>query len=106
MTRLRHVLVPGLVAISLALVHAQQTSSSYRTWSAYGGSPGQLRYSSLRQINRANVKQLQVAWSFDTRETGGLQTQPIVVDGIVYAYTPSHKAIAIDGATGKLLWTF
>ncbi len=106
MTRLRHVLVPGLVAISLALVDAQQTSSSYRTWSAYGGSPGQLRYSSLQQVNRSDVKRLQVAWSFDTGEAGGLQTQPIVVDGVLYAYSPSHKALAIDGATGKLLWTF
>src|SRR6185295_10309409 len=104
----RPLLVLGLLATGLVYAgQAQQApASSYRTWAAYGGGPEQLRYSSLQQINRSNVATLQVAWSFDTKETGGLQTQPIVVDGVLYAYTPTHKAIAIDAASGTLLWTF
>ncbi len=78
----------------------------YTTWSAYGGTPDQIRYSTLSQINRANVKQLQVAWTYDTGEPGGLQTQPIVADGILYASTPTHKTIALRAETGALLWTF
>jgi quinoprotein glucose dehydrogenase len=81
-------------------------SAAAREWPAYGGGPAQMRYSSLRQINRANVKQLQVAWTYDSGETGGLQTQPVVVDGVLYAYTPSHKTFAVRAATGELLWTF
>ena len=65
-----------------------------------------MRYSSLAQINRANVKNLQVAWSFDTGETGGLQTSPIIVDGVLYAYSPTQKVIALNARTGKLLWRF
>ncbi len=57
---------------------------TYRTWSAYGGGPEQIRYSKLDQINRSNVKQLQQAWIYDSGETGGLQTQPIVVDDVLY----------------------
>src|SRR5262249_25047393 len=78
----------------------------YRGWTAYGGGPEQIRYSSLQQINRANVKQLEVAWTYDTAETGGLQTQPVIVDGIMYAYTPTHKTFALRASTGQHLWTF
>jgi quinoprotein glucose dehydrogenase len=76
-------------------------------WPAYGGGPAGTRYSDLKQINRTNVKQLAVAWSYDTADgAGDPQTQPILVDGVLYGVTPRHKAIALDGATGKLLWTF
>jgi quinoprotein glucose dehydrogenase len=84
--------------------NASRTTQS-RIW-AYGGGPDQIRYSPLKQIDRANVKQLEVAWTYDTGETGALQTQPLVVDGVVYGYTPTHKTFAIDGATGAHLWTF
>src|SRR5579862_5433088 len=48
-------------------------------WPAYGGAAENMHYSELAQINRTNVKELSVAWSFDTGETGGLQTSPIIV---------------------------
>jgi len=85
---------------------AQQAPAPYTTWSSYGGTPDQIRYSALRQINRSNVRRLRVAWTYDSGESGGLQTQPIVVDGVLYAYTPTHKTIAIAADSGKLLWTF
>jgi len=72
----------------------------------YGGGPEQRRYSTSSQINRTNVKQLDVAWTFDTGEPGAMQTQPVVADGVLYGYTPAHKAFAINGATGDELWTF
>src|ERR1700693_203697 len=77
-----------------------------RDWPVYGGAAENNRYSNLTQINRKNVRQLKVAWTFDTGETGGLQTNPIIVGGVLYAYTPSQKVIALDAATGKLLWKF
>src|SRR5690606_41782490 len=73
---------------------------------AYGGGPEQLRYSSLDQINRSNVGSLQIAWIWDSGETGGLQTQPLVVDDVVFVYTPTHRTVALDGATGTVRWTF
>ena len=75
-------------------------------WPVYGGSPENNHYSSLVQINRANVKQLAVAWSFDTDEEGGLQTSPIIVNGVLYGITPTQKVFALDAATGKLKWEF
>lgn len=77
-----------------------------RDWPMYGGTPENDHYSSLRQVNRNNVKQLNLAWSFDTKEEGGLQTSPLVVDGVLYGLTPTQKVFALDAATGKLFWKF
>ena len=74
-------------------------------WREYGGHQG-TRYSTLTQINRANVRKLQVAWRYDTGETGGLQTQPLMANGLVYANTPGHRVIALDASTGALVWKF
>lgn len=82
------------------------TFAQQRDWPIYGGTPENNRYSTLKQINRENARKLKVAWTFDTGETGGLQTSPIVVAGVMYAYTPSQKVVAVDAATGKLLWKF
>jgi len=81
-------------------------SSTDVDWPAYGGDAQQSRYSSLSKIDTHNVTQLSVAWSFDTKQSGGLETQPIVIDGVLYANTPSHQAIALDAATGQLQWKF
>ena len=82
------------------------SSAERRDWPAYGGAPENTHYSSLRQINRTNVKELAVAWSFDTGEQGGLETSPIIVDGILYGITPTQKVFALDAASGQLLWKF
>jgi len=76
-------------------------------WPAYGGGPEGVRYSPLKQINRDNVARLHAAWSFDCDDgAGDPQTQPIVVAGVLYGVTPRHKVIALNAATGKLLWQF
>jgi len=75
-------------------------------WAIYGGTSNNNRYSPLTQINRKNVKNLHIAWTFDTEESGGLQTHPLEVNGVLYGLTPSQKVFALDAATGKLLWKF
>jgi len=78
-----------------------------RDWPAYGGDAAGTRYSPLKQIHRGNVAQLEVAWSYDTNDgPGASQTTPLMVNGVVYGITPSHKAVAIDAATGKRIWQF
>src|SRR5580698_9146350 len=91
---------------SSGISSTNNSSEDRRDWPAYGGAPENTHYSSLAQINRTNVKELAVAWSFDTQESGGLQTSPIIVDGVLYGITPTQKVFALEGATGKLLWKF
>ncbi|MGB2623724.1 MAG: PQQ-binding-like beta-propeller repeat protein [Candidatus Acidiferrum sp.] len=81
-------------------------SEASTDWAAYGGNPENTHYSSLTQINRTNVKELKVAWSFDTGEPGGLETSPLIVDGVLFGITPTQKIFALDAAIGKLLWKF
>src|SRR5260370_37836324 len=81
----------------------------YRDWRVYGGSPENIRYSKLDQINRDNVTRLQVAWTYDTGDAfpgSEMQCNPIVIDGVLYATTPKLRVIALDASTGKLLWSF
>jgi quinoprotein glucose dehydrogenase len=75
-------------------------------WPLAGGQAANDHYSSLAQINRGNVKRLVVAWKFDSGEKGQMQVNPVIVGNVLYAYTPSQKVIALDAATGRLLWKF
>ena len=77
-------------------------------WAANGGLDN-IRYSALDQINRGNVSTLQVAWTYDSHDAfkgSEMQSNPIVVDGVLYATTPTLKVIAIDAATGREIWKF
>ena len=65
-------------------------------WPVYGNDPGGMRYSSLRQMDAANVAKLRVAWTFHTKDVSdgsnglkrsGLETTPILVDGTLYLTT-------------------
>jgi quinoprotein glucose dehydrogenase len=95
----------ALCGSALAWQAPDSAPADRRDWREYGGHQG-TRYSPLTQIDRTNVANLEVAWTYDTGETGGLQTQPLMVGGLVYANTPSHRVIALDAATGALRWTF
>jgi quinoprotein glucose dehydrogenase len=95
-----------LATVSVALVAQRRQLARPSEWPGYGGGPEQVRYSPLDQINKSNVARLTVAWSYDTGESGGLQTQPIVVNGVLFGYTPTHKTFALRAGTGEHLWTF
>lgn len=84
-------------------------------WPAYGQNPGGSRYSSLTQITRDNVKDLQVAWIYQTGDvsngsnlatTSAFEATPILVDGTLYFSTPFNRVIALDPETGAERWTF
>src|SRR5690606_2988239 len=79
------------------------------TWSFYGGSQEQTRYSRLSQITPENVSQLEVAWTYDTgdaSERSEMQSTPIVVDGVLYSISPKLRMFALNAATGEELWSF
>jgi quinoprotein glucose dehydrogenase len=102
-----------ILAMCMAAIGGRVASASKladkrnsQDWPVYGGTPQNNHFSPLTQINRTNVRQLQVVWTYDTEESGGLQSSPIVVDGVLYGLTPSEKVFALNAATGKLLWKF
>lgn len=74
------------------------------SWPAYLGGPGSEQYSSLTQINRSNVKQLQVLWTYPTGEKGNYLFNPLVVDGAMYVLAKNNSIVALDAVTGKERW--
>lgn len=73
-------------------------------WPVYGGPRGD-RYSTLTQINRSNVGSLREAWRVDMGQ-GGLQTTPLMIDGLLYVVTPKQSVMALEPATGRTVWTW
>jgi len=75
-------------------------------WATYLGHPTSNQYSTLDQINKGNVTQLELAWTYLTGDSANYQTNNLIVDGWLYTATPHSRVVALDGATGKELWTF
>lgn len=70
-------------------------------------------YSSLRQITRENVQQMKLAWTYhsgdlpkDLSTVPGLESNPVVVDGVMYGATAGDAFVAIDAASGHEIWRF
>jgi quinoprotein glucose dehydrogenase len=77
-------------------------------WPVNGG-PYNIRYTALSQITPANVHQLRVAWRYDSHDAfkdSEMQSNPIVVDGILYATTPTMRVIALNAENGRVVWAF
>jgi len=105
-----------LLVCGFALGQASSGSID-QEWRSYGHDPGGMRFSPLKQISRANVHQLQRAWTYHTGETswssiqrGGpiaaFETTPLMVDGVLYFTTPASRVIALEAETGKEIWIF
>src|ERR1700726_4836811 len=82
----------------------QDTQQLHSTWSTYRGNPDSSHFSSLTQINRANVGKLAVAWSYDAGNERAYEFNPIVVGNIMYVIAWHTDIVALDARTGKQLW--
>ena len=100
-----------VAAISIFLLAAKKLTleeygPEYKEWSEYLGGPDRNHYSALTQINPENVTNLKIAWSYSTPDSGQMQVNPIIVNGILYGVTSTVQAFAVDAATGKEIWQF
>ena len=78
-------------------------SHAQREWRDYAGGPDSSRFVAAAQITKANVNQLQVAWTYPAGQT---DFNPLMVRGVVYARGPKTSFVALDAATGKQLWIY
>jgi len=83
---------------------AAQGPSPHTTWQDYGGGADASQYSALSQINRANVGQLKIAWSYPIGDGNPYLFNPVVVDGVLYAMGKDNSIVALDAASGKEIW--
>ena len=105
----------GLAVATASAIRAQERGPA-NEWRYFGGNKAFTRYSSLAQINRANVKDLRIAWrrpavsdqlaqAFpELRPNNYLRSTPIVIGGVLYAQNVHGLVVAFDGETGKTVW--
>jgi len=77
---------------------------SAQNWREHLAGADSSQYSALKQINKSNVKQLQIVWSYPSGE-GSYLFNPIVIDGVMYVQAKNNSLVALDALTGKELWT-
>lgn len=92
------------LAATLALAACTSTAGSVapsEPWPDYAGTPASNRFVEASQITRANVGQLQVAWTYPDGDT---DFNPVVARGVVYTRAGRDALVAIDAGTGRELW--
>jgi quinoprotein glucose dehydrogenase len=97
-------LLPALLLAAPAILGAQSVD-----WPRFGGTPGNTHFSTLSQITPENVGQLEVAWTYETGDAwkgSEMQTNPVIIDGILYGTSPKLRVFALDAATGREIWSF
>ena len=111
-----------LALLLLALVPAPAAVAQSVDWPTYGGDPGGMKYSPLRQIDRESVGRLEVAWTWNSGEEpvpssslafrgenvrpGRFEGTPIVVNDTLYVSTPYSRVVALNARTGEEYWSF
>jgi quinoprotein glucose dehydrogenase len=84
-------------------------------WCAYGRDAGGSRYSPLRRIDKTNVQQLKVAWTYHTHALdvpsrlnakAAFEDTPLFVNGLLYVITPFNRVIALNADTGQEIWSY
>jgi quinoprotein glucose dehydrogenase len=101
------------LGLGILLMAAAQMGAPAATndWPSYLGDPGRAHYSALSQIDRENVSQLEVAWTYRAEDgrndnLSQIQCNPLIIDGILYGTTPQLKLFALNAATGREIWRF
>jgi lanthanide-dependent methanol dehydrogenase len=101
-------LVLGMTTQASANDTVLEATSNPKQWAIQTGDYANTRYSTLDQINKDNVKDLRVAWTFSTGVLRGHEGSPLVVGDIMYVHTPfPNNVYALDLANdGKILWRY
>ena len=110
MTRIVTIFVLCLAAVGISgqvstdrLLNAGAEPHNWLTYS--GGYPGQ-RYSTLRQIDPGNVKNLEMKWMLQNQVFGPWESSPLVVDCIMYLTQRPNDVMAVDAKTGRIFWVY
>ena len=114
--RLMHIQYPLYVGVLLILLLSSCTEESNEisnTWTAYKADAKASSYSPLAQINVSNVGQLQNVWTFHANDVpvgedpvASSQSNPIIIDGVMYANSRNQTVYAVNATTGEQLWKY
>ncbi|MBO6524688.1 MAG: PQQ-binding-like beta-propeller repeat protein [Balneolaceae bacterium] len=103
---LKYLLTIPLTTLFFLISCTNAQKKDYTKWEDYLGGLERNQYSTLSQINFDNVRDLEVVWTYEAPDSGQMQMNPIVVDGILYGVTATVQAFALNAETGEELWRF
>ena len=99
-------LAPMVASAQVTSQRIENAASEPQNWLTYSGTYSGQRYSTLTQINHANVKNLEQKWILQDQVPGAWESNPLVVDGIMYLTERPNDVMAVDARTGKLFWIY
>lgn len=101
------VLAPGvLTAQHVTPQRILEAEAEPHNWLTYSGTYASQRYTTLRQIGRNNVRNLEQQWVLQGQVLGAWQSSPLVVDGIMYLTQRPNDVLAVDAKTGRAFWQY
>jgi alcohol dehydrogenase (cytochrome c) len=77
-----------------------------QNWLTYSGNLNSQRHSLLTQISPANARDLTLKWVYQSRSLDKHEVTPLVVDGVMFTIQSPNDVIALDAATGKMIWQY
>ncbi len=95
-----------LLGFALIVGFTGTQNDNHVNWAEYLGGADRNHFSPLTQIHAGNVSQLKVAWTYALPDSGQMQANPIIINGILYSVSASVQAFALDASTGKEIWRF
>jgi alcohol dehydrogenase (cytochrome c) len=84
----------------------ERAAAEPQSWLTYNGGYDSKRYSTLNQITPGNVKNLEQKWVLQDQVFGAWESNPLVVDGIMYVTERPNDVIALDAKTGRVFWLY
>ncbi len=96
----------GAVIAEPTVVNEQSISDPGTEWLNYGRGYKEQRFSPLDQVNRDNIDELDLAWSFKFDTARGMEATPLVHNGVIYVSTGWSHVHALDARTGEQLWHY
>jgi alcohol dehydrogenase (cytochrome c) len=96
---------PGLRA-QVTADRILRAAAEPQNWLTYNGTYDSQRYSRLAQITAANVSRLELKWVLQNQVFGAWQSNPLVVDGIMYVTQRPNDVMAVDAKTGRVFWLY
>jgi quinoprotein glucose dehydrogenase len=97
----------GCLCLAFLNACSPDNQNANSTWPTFGHDVSNNKFSALAEIDTSNVTQLHEMWRYeDSTEGGGIYFNPVMMHNRLIGAMPSNKLVALDAATGKLLWEF
>ena len=98
--------VAWAAAAQVTAERIERAAGEPQNWLTYNGGYDSKRFSTLKEITQENIGNLELKWIVQNEVSGKWESNPLVVDGIMYMTQRPNDVMAIDAKTGRLFWIY